>query len=971
VLSGGDVAGEGEHKCMDWIRGWKQSKEFDINETHCIYGNDADLIFLSLALHIPKLIILREIPVYSNDNPIKSGAKRSLAPTEYEIVFISLVREYMEIEFSSIRDKLSFAVDIEKIVDDFILIAFFIGNDFLHQLYCMNAKDGNFDEIISIYKSTLAQLPGYINDKGAIQWDRFLVLLQKISKLELTMIGTTYSSFTTDLMASTSRCATSRRKPSSSSSPRTRRTSRRRAATTRSPSRRRRRTRRRNPRTPKVVPPHAEPDPFEDPLPEAVPPEDTMQEKPVTAGTGEAPERPEKPVVSFETVDPEPGESKPEPSLPPVEPKYTFEKEAIKKYFKMKDLVRFISSVHATFKKGDEEEIVGKKAEFYQRYFGMQAMERLDEVCLEYLKGIDFVINYYFKGCPSWTWAFKYNMSPFLSDLCRCLEKHVANIQHTFDKDEPLLPFHQMAYLLPKDSLTLLPAPLAHELRTNPKVSRFYPEVLDMFEPFDAIKEYQWIAKLEEFDELALREVVHGVNQSLYTEKERKRNTPGHNMVYKYNKDAPILAVKSKIPGFTDFEANIQISHLDIPKSYPYEHSKSNYDMKGLDNSNWPSLYQLEGIQGKFERIDRKSPVVRLELIYTAKATAELKMHQGKVYYDYPFKQVGDINSVITKDGVQLMKGGLPGELEEELSKRKDIENGPYTKYMKESVNRLYKRKVIDYQEGESEEPLYVVQGKKAGYRTCSDSYGKLIFDHHHYDILPHQILLQANGQVHQSQLVFPSYEDDMFKPGYSCVSLETGDTCVITDDSSDTHLTVDVLIPNSMKVGFTGDWLSLVDNTWFKIDKPFLDELKVQSEEVLALYALMDSFVVNVEQTKTTAMVLGGGFDIGLQMMKAINTMQGELQVVADLVRLVKSERTEYSLLVREDRHAIDFIAYDVYVSARAKNIIKEYVEKFEDIFGYLKGDVCFYLDRYALPAQHDVKLVDADLESIQKRRL
>jgi 5'-3' exonuclease len=71
------------------------------------------------------------------------------------------------------------------------LIAFFIGNDFLHQLYCMNAKEGNFDEIISIYKSTLAQLPGYINDKGEVHWGRFLLLLQKISKLELTMIGTT------------------------------------------------------------------------------------------------------------------------------------------------------------------------------------------------------------------------------------------------------------------------------------------------------------------------------------------------------------------------------------------------------------------------------------------------------------------------------------------------------------------------------------------------------------------------------------------------------------------------------------------------------------------------------------------------------------------------------------------------------------------------------------------------------------
>ena len=48
-LSGGDVPGEGEHKIMEFIRGWKQSKDYDINESHCVYGNDSDLVLLTLA----------------------------------------------------------------------------------------------------------------------------------------------------------------------------------------------------------------------------------------------------------------------------------------------------------------------------------------------------------------------------------------------------------------------------------------------------------------------------------------------------------------------------------------------------------------------------------------------------------------------------------------------------------------------------------------------------------------------------------------------------------------------------------------------------------------------------------------------------------------------------------------------------------------------------------------------------------
>ena len=60
VFSGGDVPGEGEHKIMEWLRSWKQSPEFDINESHCVYGNDSDLVFLCLALHLPNMTILRE-----------------------------------------------------------------------------------------------------------------------------------------------------------------------------------------------------------------------------------------------------------------------------------------------------------------------------------------------------------------------------------------------------------------------------------------------------------------------------------------------------------------------------------------------------------------------------------------------------------------------------------------------------------------------------------------------------------------------------------------------------------------------------------------------------------------------------------------------------------------------------------------------------------------------------------------------
>jgi len=190
IFSGGDVPGEGEHKIMDWLRQWKGSKEFDINESHCVYGNDSDLIFLSLALHLPKIIILREVQVF-DDVKCNSATKRHPKTEDMEIIFINILREYLEIEYAFDRKKYTHEFDIERIIDDFILIAFFIGNDFLHKLYCMNTKQGNFDEIIEIFKSTLIEIGGYITFKGTINWSRFLLLLKKIVKLENKMIHTT------------------------------------------------------------------------------------------------------------------------------------------------------------------------------------------------------------------------------------------------------------------------------------------------------------------------------------------------------------------------------------------------------------------------------------------------------------------------------------------------------------------------------------------------------------------------------------------------------------------------------------------------------------------------------------------------------------------------------------------------------------------------------------------------------------
>ncbi|KAG5508248.1 hypothetical protein JKF63_05504 [Porcisia hertigi] len=60
VFSDANTAGEGEHKLIDFLRTQSSFSGFNGRGCHVIAGLDADLVFLSLSLHIPHVFILRD-----------------------------------------------------------------------------------------------------------------------------------------------------------------------------------------------------------------------------------------------------------------------------------------------------------------------------------------------------------------------------------------------------------------------------------------------------------------------------------------------------------------------------------------------------------------------------------------------------------------------------------------------------------------------------------------------------------------------------------------------------------------------------------------------------------------------------------------------------------------------------------------------------------------------------------------------
>ena len=127
LLSGSDVPGEGEHKILEYIRNYKLSDKYSPYTKHCIYGLDADLIMLSLITHEYNFIILREDNYKmrkkekekSENKEIKKYIEQKI---DYEFFFISVLREYLELEFNYLSKKIKFKYDFEKIIDDFIFL---------------------------------------------------------------------------------------------------------------------------------------------------------------------------------------------------------------------------------------------------------------------------------------------------------------------------------------------------------------------------------------------------------------------------------------------------------------------------------------------------------------------------------------------------------------------------------------------------------------------------------------------------------------------------------------------------------------------------------------------------------------------------------------------------------------------------------------------------------------------------------
>ena len=67
---------------------------------------------------------------------------------------------------------------IQDIIDDFVLLMAFIGNDFLPTEFCFKLNDQHMDALFDNYRQYLKENKTFINNRGTIDWKKVTALLK-------------------------------------------------------------------------------------------------------------------------------------------------------------------------------------------------------------------------------------------------------------------------------------------------------------------------------------------------------------------------------------------------------------------------------------------------------------------------------------------------------------------------------------------------------------------------------------------------------------------------------------------------------------------------------------------------------------------------------------------------------------------------------------------------------------------------
>lgn len=656
VLSGHEVPGEGEHKIMEYIRQAKSQPNYDPNVRHCLYGLDADLIMLGLLSHDPHFCLLREEVTFGRQSKSKS---KELEHQNFYLMHLCAVREYLEFEFQELQEPgaLAFGYDMEQIIDDFILMCFFVGNDFLPNLPHLHINEGALALMFETYKAVLPKLDGYINDKGTINLKRMAVLLDGLSKVEFRFFEAENQDanwLKSKQMQDEQGAAQATKKNKVVMSTGQKQLWQTVKKWVNKPGK------------------GSEKPPLD--LPVSLAASDREFVKTLADSLH----------VQWQTVEDQDGQRHIQLSFAPsVEADGEGEDEdeqdeeaqqALFRVTKRYDTAKIVDVSPEQAREEMERKYNQKFHEWKDHYYktkfvwGLDDKDDLRKLTENYVQGLQWVLYYYYRGVVSWPWYFQYHYSPMISDVTTGL-----GVSMDFKLGQPFRPYQQLMGVLPDRSKAIVPEAY-HDLMTNPAspIIDFYPRDFEL-DMNGKKMEWEAVVKIPFIDEKRLLDAMK-TKDHLLTDDELARNEYGVSLKFTYSSEVN-YTYPSSLPGIFN----------DIPNCRCVENIFELPTMDGLDVyvglvegvklgpaalAGFPSMKTLpigaalafHGVSVFQQESRNQSMVVTVLGAETQTKVENAKAKLGKVVHvGYPFLQEAKIVKVSDELFDYSLEPGTPG----------------------------------------------------------------------------------------------------------------------------------------------------------------------------------------------------------------------------------------------------------------------------------------------------------------------
>ncbi|KAJ5562965.1 hypothetical protein N7461_001726 [Penicillium sp. DV-2018c] len=628
VLSGHEVPGEGEHKIMEYIRCSKAQPDYESNVRHCLYGLDADLIMLGLLSHDPHFCLLREEVTFGRQ---VSKKPKELEHQNFYLLHLSVVREYLELEFQELKEEgvLGFEFDMERVIDDFILMAFFVGNDFLPNLPNLHINEGALALMFKLYKEVLPKMGGYINEQGVINVQRLGMLVTALSSVEYRFFEAENSD--AQWLKSKQNAdldSASQEKPKELTLTASQKD------------------------LLKTIKKYVLNRPGKAAEPLDLPPTLPARDRTFIEHLADDLR------LSWSSIDNENGDRFIRLSFPPSQDDSEDEEEdeeasvavqrIIRKYEKAKVQEMTAEEAEKAAREKYDAKFLAWKDNYYRTKFGwgLDNKEEMRKLARNYVQGLQWVLFYYYRGIASWPWFFEYHYAPMISDVNDGLDADM-----NFKLGQPFRPFDQLMGVLPDRSKKIVPTAY-WDLMTSPEspIYDFYPRDFDL-DMNGKKMEWEAVVKIPFIDEKRLLAALKTKENQL-TADEKARNTFGACLKFTYSSDVNFV-YPSSMPGvFPDLPNCRCIENLfDLPAMdglVPYAGLMDGVHLGEAALAGFPSIKTLPhhgqlGFHGVcvFQQDSRNESQVITLLDPGSRSSVELaKTRLGKrVHVGYPFLQ--------------------------------------------------------------------------------------------------------------------------------------------------------------------------------------------------------------------------------------------------------------------------------------------------------------------------------------------